>query len=186
MIKTLIKNIRISSSPSSSLSSSIRIIKPNIIINNRKFTQNINNKENNLKMLNDNKDCKCSEKKDENTKQDRIIGPIENSIIKKIENDLKPIKLIIKNDSWKHSHHTGMKGVLNITESHFHVTIISNKFKELGLKSTISRHRYVFKLLNDELKNDIHGFQVICKTPEEWEKLDNDNKIKESSLKYFS
>lgn len=162
-----------------------KIIRPFSLINNFKLKEYQINP---INKINDkmNSNCKCTDKKDK-IEDNKIIGPIELSIMNKINENLKPQELIIRNDSWKHSHHSGMKGASNITESHFHVTIISDKFNELGLKTTISRHRYIFKLLDNELKNDIHGFQVVCKTPEEWVKLNNikKNNARESISKYF-
>lgn len=129
--------------------------------------------------------CNCTERKSKD-KSDRVIGPIESAMITKIDNSLSPIELIIKNDSWKHSHHSAMKGVDNVVESHFNVTIVSEKFDKM---TKLARHRSVFKLLDDEIKQ-IHGFQVNCKTLPEWEKQ---AKIKEeqraerlSSSNYFN
>lgn len=133
--------------------------------------------------------CKCSDKKDKLEASDKIMGPLERALYEKITSTLNPETLTIRNDSWKHAHHTGMKGVENVTESHFHVTIVSRKFSEPGLKSALARHRYIFKLLDQEIKGGIHGFQVVCKTPEEWEKLQQGQKEKStraSSEHYFS
>lgn len=131
--------------------------------------------------------CSCTGKKERIEKVSKVMGPVEKSLCSKIKGDLDPEILIVKNDSWKHSHHSGMKGAENISESHFHVTIVSDKFKDAGLKTSISRHRYIFKLLDDDIKNGIHGFQVVCKTPEEWQKIQEKEPVKrESSERYFS
>ncbi|GAV27440.1 hypothetical protein PMKS-000908 [Pichia membranifaciens] len=134
--------------------------------------------------------CKCAEKKDKPEAPDKIMGPLESALYEKIITTLNPQTLIIRNDSWKHAHHTGMKGVENVAESHFHVTIVSEKFSEPGLKSSLARHRYIFKVLDDEIKGGIHGFQVVCKTPQEWSKqqgqAQSDKPARAPSGQYFS
>ena len=132
--------------------------------------------------------CNCTDKKKmPSEKELRPRGPLEERVSEKITSELNPIELIIRNDSWKHAHHSGMKGAENITESHFHVTIVSDKFAEPSLKSALARHRFIFKLLADEVKQ-IHGFQVVCKTSAEWAKLQEhqETRNKESSAKYFN
>lgn len=129
--------------------------------------------------------CKCVEKDDVEVQQN--MGPLERALRTKVNDAIKPEVLVVRNDSWKHAHHSGMKGAENTVESHFHVTIVSKAFEDAKLKSALARHRHVFKLLDDEVKK-IHGFQVVCKTPSEWEKLQNkdDSPKKESSAKNFS
>ncbi|GMM44050.1 Bol1 protein [Pichia kluyveri] len=90
-------------------------------------------------------------------------GPIESKIRERLNSKLNPNKLEIRNDSWKHAHHSGMKGASNTVESHFHVTIISKEFENM---KSLARHRLVFGILKEEIP-DIHGFQIVCKTPEE-------------------
>lgn len=109
--------------------------------------------------------CGCVDKRSKEDQQN--AGPLENSMYYKLEENVQPTLLRFRNDSWKHSHHSGMKGATNVVESHFHVTIVSDKFQDI--KGTVNRHRYIFKLLDKEVK-EIHGFQLVCKTPEEWEK----------------
>ena len=134
--------------------------------------------------------CKCADKKDKPETPDKIMGPLESNLHTKITTTLDPQTLIIRNDSWKHAHHTGMKGVENVAESHFHVTIVSEKFSEPGLKSSLARHRYIFKVLDDEIKGGIHGFQVVCKTPQEWakqqEQTQGEKPARAPSGQYFS
>lgn len=128
--------------------------------------------------------CKCSDKKDKVETLDKEMGPIESSLYHRIKTELNPTILKIRNDSWKHAHHSGMKGAENVIESHFHVTIVSDKFSEPALKGALARHRYIFKLLEDEVKQ-IHGFQVVCKTPTEWERMNEKAEPKASSSQYF-
>lgn len=128
--------------------------------------------------------CKCADKKDD-VERVTSMGPLERSLRDKINSELHPEKLIVRNDSWKHAHHSGMKGAENTVESHFHVTIVSDAFSDSSLKNALARHRFVFKLLDDEVKR-IHGFQVVCKTPAEWAKMQQQTVSRESSAKYFS
>lgn len=128
--------------------------------------------------------CKCSSKEDKVEKSEREMGPLESALDHKIKTELNPTILTIRNDSWKHAHHSGMKGAENVIESHFHVTIVSDKFSEPSLKGALARHRYIFKLLDDEVKK-IHGFQVVCKTPTEWEKINEKTIPRTSSSQYF-
>jgi BolA protein len=129
--------------------------------------------------------CSCADKKEKVKKPVKQMGPIETSLFNKIQENLYPEFLKIRNDSWKHAHHSGMKTAGNTVESHFHITIVSDKFNEPLLKGSLARHRYIFKLLDDEVKK-IHGFQVICKTPTEWEKSQTKTIPRESSAQYFS
>ncbi|CAX45635.1 conserved hypothetical protein [Candida dubliniensis CD36] len=92
-------------------------------------------------------------------------GPIESSIISKITNEFKPSYFKIDNDSYKHAHHAGIRGAKNTTESHFRLEIVSDVFKG---KSLPARHRLVYSLISDELKNHgVHAVQMKTKTPEE-------------------
>ena len=55
--------------------------------------------------------------------------------------------------------------VQNKTESHFRLEIVSDVFEG---KSLPARHRLVYSLLANELKNDgVHALQMKTKTPEE-------------------
>ena len=95
-------------------------------------------------------------------------GPIETSIISKITNEFKPSYFKIVNDSHKHAHHAGIRGATNVTESHFRLEIISDVFDG---KTLPARHRLVYNLLDDELKNHgVHALQMKTKTEKEIKK----------------
>lgn len=97
------------------------------------------------------------------------VGPIEQSIREKVSRELEPTYFDVKNDSWMHAHHLGMRGATNTSESHFSMVIISPKFAEF--KNLPSRHRFVYGLLKDEMTNGgVHAIQMKTKTPEEWQK----------------
>ncbi|GMG22009.1 unnamed protein product [Ambrosiozyma monospora] len=94
--------------------------------------------------------------------------PIEDSIRSKITQQYAPTYLKIRNDSWKHAGHRGLQGHANITESHFHITIISDAFNGVKLPA---RHRGVYKLLSQEMNDmGVHALQLKTKTAEEWSK----------------
>ncbi|RCK63847.1 hypothetical protein Cantr_10779 [Candida viswanathii] len=89
-------------------------------------------------------------------------GPIESSIISKITSEFHPSYFKIVNDSHKHAHHAGIRGASNTTESHFRLEIVSDAFDGLKLPQ---RHRLVYNLLDDELKNHgVHALQMKTKT----------------------
>lgn len=96
-------------------------------------------------------------------------GPVGKLIEERITAELNPQVLVIKNDSHKHAHHAAMRGSDNITESHFRMTIVTDKFKGMNQPA---RHRLIYGMFKDEMAqaNGIHAMQLSTKTPEEWEK----------------
>ncbi|CAO3612845.1 unnamed protein product [Mucor hiemalis] len=82
-----------------------------------------------------------------------------------------PVQLAIEfktiNESHLHAHHAAMKGNTN-KETHFRVTVVSEDFKG---KSLMQRHRLIYGLLDDELKNQgLHALTLKTKTQAELEK----------------
>lgn len=97
-----------------------------------------------------------------------VNGPIEASIVEKLIGKFNPSFLKVANDSHKHSHHAGMKGASNVKESHFRIEIISEEFTGLNMPS---RHRLIYALLDDEIKNGgVHALQMKTKTSAEVKK----------------
>ncbi|KAI3649483.1 hypothetical protein MP228_005115 [Amoeboaphelidium protococcarum] len=88
-------------------------------------------------------------------------GPIYTSIETKLTQSLKPQKLIIRDDSSLHAGHAAMKG-LKPVESHFHVEIVSEAFTG---KSSLQRHRMIYDILDQEMKNGIHALQIKASPP---------------------
>lgn len=80
-----------------------------------------------------------------------------------IENKLKtaftPDFLEVANESHMHSGPA--------TESHFKVTLVSQKFDSLSL---IKQHRLVNDTLKTELNGQIHALALHTYTPDEWQK----------------
>ncbi|KAJ2052872.1 BolA domain UV induced protein Uvi31 [Coemansia sp. RSA 922] len=94
-------------------------------------------------------------------------GPMERLIRKNIADRLKPTVLLIDNESYKHRHHAAMRDVDN-TETHFRVTVVSDKFSG---QSRIQQQRLIYSLLKAEMamEGGIHALTLVTKTPEEYE-----------------
>jgi stress-induced morphogen len=88
----------------------------------------------------------------------------------KLEQELNPSLLQIRDDSRKHAGHAAMKG-LNPSETHFAVSIVSSAFEK---KPLVQRHKLVYSILDQEMKAGLHALQLQTKTPAEWEKLNQE------------
>lgn len=75
---------------------------------------------------------------------------------------LHPIHLEIKDDSKKHAGHAGAdpKG-----ETHFSIMIVSAKFEGLN---AVARHRLIYGVVAEELKERVHALSLESLTPEEY------------------
>jgi BolA protein len=71
---------------------------------------------------------------------------------------LDPAHLEVVNESYMHNVPEG-------SESHFKVTVISDRFDG---KMLVARHRLVNQLLADELAGPVHALALHTKTPAEW------------------
>lgn len=92
-------------------------------------------------------------------------GPVEELIIEKLCEELRPSYLKVANDSHKHSHHKAMQTASNIAESHFRIEIVSEAFRGKNLPM---RHRLVYLILLEEFdKKGLHALQMKTKTKEE-------------------
>lgn len=97
--------------------------------------------------------------------------PITDAINTRVRDEFAPVFLKVNNDSHKHAHHAAMRGSDNTIESHFRLTIVSDKFEG---KSAPVRHRMVYKLFEQEMAqpNGLHALSLTTKTPVEWEALE--------------
>jgi BolA protein len=86
---------------------------------------------------------------------------VEQSIEKKLTEAFAPRRLDVVNESHLHSGHAGSPGT---GESHFRVTIVSDKFAGL---SRVQRHRLVNAMLADELTGPVHALALKTLTPTE-------------------
>ena len=87
------------------------------------------------------------------------MGTIGTSIKEKLTKAFNPSQLEVKDESAKHAHHRGAHEHAadgGSAESHFHVIIMSDKFKGL---SRIAKHRAVLEVLEVEMKL-IHAFSL--------------------------
>ncbi len=84
---------------------------------------------------------------------------VEN-IRKKLEAELKPVRLDIEDDSHLHAGHAGAaKG-----GGHFRVFIVCEAFSG---RTLIARHRMVYEALSEQMRHDIHAVSIVAKAPEE-------------------
>ena len=84
---------------------------------------------------------------------------IQDIIETKLGSEFEAAFLQVENESHRHNVAPG-------SESHFKVTIVSERFSDQML---IKRHRMVNKALEQELQQ-IHALALHTLTPEEWEK----------------
>ena len=82
---------------------------------------------------------------------------IASQMEQKLTQALEPVHLEIANESHMHSGPA--------TESHFKVTIVSERFTGLPL---IKQHRLVNDVLKEELAGRIHALALHTYTPDEW------------------
>lgn len=75
-------------------------------------------------------------------------------IIKKLEEELKPEFLEVKNNSYLHKGHLGDNGT---NETHFAVNISAKDLKSL---SKVNAHRKINQLLKEEFDNGLHALEV--------------------------
>ena len=91
--------------------------------------------------------------------------PVADRMVYKLQSELDPLSLHVVDDSYKHAGHAGFKGGAGYSgESHFTVEIVSARFEGL---TSIKRHRLVYQILEEELKNSIHALSLVTKTPSE-------------------
>ncbi len=90
-------------------------------------------------------------------------GLVQERIEKKLQL-LKPSVLEIENESYKHANHAGMEGKPSNGESHFKLKVVAECFEGVTL---VNRHKLIYTLLADELRNSIHALSIDAKTPKE-------------------
>jgi stress-induced morphogen len=85
-------------------------------------------------------------------------GPMQRTIESKLTTAFAPPVLLIQNESHMHSVPPG-------SESHFRVTVVSEKFEGMPI---LARHRAVNTALALELKSGIHALSITARTPQQW------------------
>lgn len=89
---------------------------------------------------------------------------IANRIKDKLTEAFSPTRLTVENDSHKHAGHAAMQDLARTGETHFSVTIVSEKFAG---RSRLERHRMVNAVLAEELAGPVHALAVKAKAPDE-------------------
>ncbi len=87
--------------------------------------------------------------------------PVAHTMRAMLEQALAPEKLEIRDDSHRHIGHAGHDGR---GESHFHITIVSERFRGIG---PAARHRMVYGALGDLLNTRIHALSIKAMAPQE-------------------
>ncbi len=82
---------------------------------------------------------------------------MQTEIEQKLQTDLNPVHIEVINE-------THMHNVPEDADSHFKVTVVSERFNEMPL---IKQHRLVNAALSDELKQ-IHALALHTYTPDQW------------------
>lgn len=85
---------------------------------------------------------------------------VQDTIEGKLSSDLEIRHLEVTNESHKHNVPPG-------SESHFKVVVVSDLFEG---KSLVARHRLVYGLLAQEMKDRIHALALHTYTQEDWRK----------------
>lgn len=84
-------------------------------------------------------------------------------ITEKITKALDPIKIDVKDESHLHAGHSGARPE---GETHFRVTVVSDKFTGMTL---IKRHRLINETLSEELQGPVHALAIKSLSPDEAE-----------------
>lgn len=82
----------------------------------------------------------------------------QSTIEQKLSDSLTPMHLEVANESHMHNVPPG-------SESHFKVTIVSERFQG---KMLVNRHRMINEVLAEELRGQVHALALHTMTPDEW------------------
>jgi BolA protein len=89
---------------------------------------------------------------------------VERKIQEKLFAAFAPAELVVQNDSHRHAHHAGVHDVPATGETHFTVTMVSDKFRGV---SRVERHRMVNAVLAEELAGPVHALALKLSAPGE-------------------
>lgn len=82
-----------------------------------------------------------------------------------LDKELNPVELEVEDVSYQHAGHAAVRGSAGDDgETHFNLRIVSDAFQG---KSLVKRHRLIYDLLLEELKNGLHALSIVAKTPAE-------------------
>lgn len=82
-------------------------------------------------------------------------------IQEKLSSELSPSHLTIVDESRKHAGHVGARPG---GETHFQVTIVSDRFSSM---KRLERYRLVHQILASELEERVHALSLTLQSPEE-------------------
>jgi|HubBroStandDraft_6_1064221.scaffolds.fasta_scaffold1129253_1 BolA protein len=83
-------------------------------------------------------------------------------IERKLTQAFAPITLEINDDSDLHAGHSGQNP---LGESHFSIQIVSPVFTKM---SQVARHREIYRVLADELRERVHALSLQAWSPDEY------------------
>lgn len=86
---------------------------------------------------------------------------VAQKITKKITKALDPEKILVEDESHLHAGHIGARPE---GETHFRLTVVSNRFVGMTL---VNRHRLINEALAEELQGPVHALAIKSLTPEE-------------------
>jgi BolA protein len=78
----------------------------------------------------------------------------------RLEGQLAPVVLEVRDDSHLHAGHAGARD----GRGHFHVRIVSAAFAGM---SALERHRAIYSALGGMMQTDIHALSIDARTAEE-------------------
>jgi len=74
---------------------------------------------------------------------------------------LAPATVVVEDESHKHRGHRENSG---LGETHLNLEVVSEKFEGVGL---VARHRMVYEVIEEEMKERVHAVGLKTKTPAE-------------------
>ncbi len=83
---------------------------------------------------------------------------VQEIIESKLTEGLAALHLEVMNESGQHNVPRG-------SESHFKVIVVSNDFED---KNLVAQHRLIYKLLESELRSQIHALALHTYTERDW------------------
>ncbi|MCE3233552.1 MAG: BolA family transcriptional regulator [Rickettsiaceae bacterium] len=94
--------------------------------------------------------------------KEKFTMTISDRIYIKLNQNLSISKLEVVDDSSKHKGHAGWK---DGGETHFNIKVISDDFSG---KNKVARHKLIYSILDEELKDGIHALSIIALTTDEF------------------
>lgn len=88
-------------------------------------------------------------------------GPIYQRMVQKLTEALRPTALKIQDNTRLHASHAQSPGT---PETHFDITVVSSTFEGMTL---VQRHRKVYSILSEEVRERIHALSMETRTPSE-------------------